>query len=128
MRAGELLARAARAVRAIGLTALPISLARTEHGQTNQRLTMRAHGYNKKKNALDKKEWREPCMLDGAAEVRAVVSCFAGHSVCSFKHPEVRDSRRSGCTRRTKQCGFYRFRPAGIGILPEYIPNRTPDS
>jgi hypothetical protein len=52
MRAGELLVRAARAVRAIGLTALPISLARTEHGQTNQRLTMRAHGYNKKKNAL----------------------------------------------------------------------------
>ena len=44
--------RAARAVRAIGMTSLPVSLARIEHGQTKQRLTIRAHGYNKKKNAL----------------------------------------------------------------------------
>jgi hypothetical protein len=28
------------------------SLARIEHGQTNQKLTIRARGYNKKKNAL----------------------------------------------------------------------------
>jgi hypothetical protein len=34
------------------MTSLPVSLARIEHGQTKQRLTIRAHGYNKKKNAL----------------------------------------------------------------------------
>jgi hypothetical protein len=52
MRTGELLVRVARAVRAIGMTSLPVSLARIEHGQTKQRLTIRARGYNKKKNAL----------------------------------------------------------------------------
>jgi hypothetical protein len=44
--------RVARAVRAIGITSLPVSFARIEHGQTKQMLTMRAHGYKKKKNAL----------------------------------------------------------------------------
>ena len=52
MHTGELLVKAARAVRAIGLPSLPGSLARIEHGQTKQKLTIRAHGYNKKKNAL----------------------------------------------------------------------------
>ena len=52
MRTGELLVRAARALRAISMTALPVSLARIEHGQTNQKLTIRVRGYNKKKNAL----------------------------------------------------------------------------
>jgi hypothetical protein len=51
--------RAARAVRAIGMTALSSSLARTEHGQTKQRLTMRARGYNKKKNALKMPFYRQ---------------------------------------------------------------------
>ena len=51
MRTGGLLVKEARAVRAIGITPLRASLARIEHGQTNQKLTIRAHGYNKKKNA-----------------------------------------------------------------------------
>ena len=53
MRTGELLVRAARALRAIGMTSLPGSLARTERGQTKQTPTIRTHGYNKKKNALE---------------------------------------------------------------------------
>jgi hypothetical protein len=52
MRTGELLVKAACALRAIGIPSLPISLAGIEHGQTNQKLTIRARGYNKKKNAL----------------------------------------------------------------------------
>jgi autonomous glycyl radical cofactor GrcA len=52
MRTGELLVRVARAVRAIGMISLRGSLARIEHGQTNQKLTIRASGYNKKNNAL----------------------------------------------------------------------------
>ena len=52
MRTGGLLVRAARAVRAIGVTSLPVSFARIEHGQTKQKLTIRARGYSKKKNAL----------------------------------------------------------------------------
>jgi hypothetical protein len=51
MRSGELLVKAARAVRAITIASLPFFLARIEHGQTNQKLTC-APGYNKKKNAL----------------------------------------------------------------------------
>jgi hypothetical protein len=51
MRTGELLVKAARAVRAIAIPSLPIFLARIQHGQTNQKLTIRARGYNKK-NAL----------------------------------------------------------------------------
>jgi hypothetical protein len=31
----------------------PVSFARIEHGQANQKLTIRARGYNKKKNALN---------------------------------------------------------------------------
>jgi hypothetical protein len=53
MRTGELLVRAARAVRAIGMISSPVSFARIEHGQANQKLTIRARGYNKKKNALN---------------------------------------------------------------------------
>jgi hypothetical protein len=52
MRTGELLVRAARAVRAIGMISLTVSLARIEHGQTKQKLTIGARGYNKKKNVL----------------------------------------------------------------------------
>ncbi len=52
MRTGELLVKAARSVQAIGMTSLPGSLARIEHGQTKQKFTIGAHGYNKKKNAL----------------------------------------------------------------------------
>jgi hypothetical protein len=43
--------KAAHAVRAITIPSLPVSLARIEHGQTNQKLTC-APGYNKQKNAL----------------------------------------------------------------------------
>jgi hypothetical protein len=43
------LLRAACAVRAIGITSLPISLARIQHGQTKQKLTIPAHDYNKEK-------------------------------------------------------------------------------
>jgi hypothetical protein len=54
MRTGELLVRAACAVRAIGMTSLPGSLARIEHGQTKQKFIIGARGYKKKKNALEK--------------------------------------------------------------------------
>jgi len=48
---GELVVKAARAVRAIAFPSAPVVRARMEHGQTNQKLTW-AHGYNKNKNAF----------------------------------------------------------------------------
>jgi hypothetical protein len=47
--------KAARAVRAITIASLPVSLARIEHGQTNQKFAC-VPGYNKKKNALENKK------------------------------------------------------------------------
>jgi hypothetical protein len=49
MRTGKLLVKAARSVQAIGMTSLPGSLARIEHGQTKQKFTIGAHGYKKRK-------------------------------------------------------------------------------
>jgi hypothetical protein len=51
MRTGELLVRAARAVRAMYFPSALAQFARTAHGQTKQKLITGAHGYNKK-NAL----------------------------------------------------------------------------
>jgi hypothetical protein len=49
MRTGELLVRAARAVRAMYYPSVLASLARIQHGQTNQKFILKAHDYDKKK-------------------------------------------------------------------------------
>ena len=67
--------RAARAVRAIDMTSLPVSLAGIEHGQTKKKLTIRAHDYNKKNalkhimNAINK-------LLDRLAAIPALIIAF----------------------------------------------------
>ena len=82
MRTGELLVRAARAVRVITIPSLPVSLARIEHGQTNQKPTC-APGYNKKKNALTS----PPPAAGLSVCSRSCFRCFAFGLLSAFSFP-----------------------------------------